>query len=759
MKPWVPAVLWFLLLALAALALIRLPWGERVSTSVADLLPQSEEPEGRIARDWVRSGRARIVWVILESPTEVHGDAAAFLREALADSPIVASVFQLDETEWIQPQAAFWWENRFGLRLPAWWEEISGDRGSDPARMARDSVTRLIAFLNEPDSFAWEETLEGDPLLLVTTGMDALALDTRRQQPGPGDTISSPFMIELSADPLAADTQDTFLAAVRSLEKELENRFAGTSLVYSGIVRFAHANRTTLVREISFINIAVAVSTFLLLIILVRTLRPVMTVAAVVGGGILCGLSAAFLLFPTLHVLAFVMGSILIGIATDYAVHTSTGGKPLRRILFPLLVGFVSTVAGFALFFAAPLLLLRQTGVFVASGLTGAVLTAVVLRLSCGADAYTPLFRGEGLRKKLRPGAPVIAAVSVAALALAAWRIEWVDDLRTLEVPTPELYRLDEDIRAGISGIADGEVFLVTGNDWREARENIAGLVHALPEDALPGARVWEWIPRRKAAEELTAWLREEGEGFPAALREALEAEDFDAEAFEPFFTDWKRWRGEALREGYWNDLIAATGAHLPGPLALLFSPGGDGAPAWFTVTLKGETTDITQKPGVFALSQLTQLNRLFSDYRKHVTHLALGGSAVILIVLFVLLPFRLAPRVILVPFAAVCLTFALLALVRPTLGLFDLVALFLGACLALDYALFAAHAQRFGDPVPVSIHLSAATTAAAFLWLTASSVPAVQHLGQTAALCAAAAWTVTVLLKPVQAEPGKPHD
>jgi len=68
-------------------------------------------------------------------------------------------------------------------------------------------------------------------------------------------------------------------------------------------------------------------------------------------------------------------------------------------------------------------------------------------------------------------------------------------------------------------------------------------------------------------------------------------------------------------------------------------------------------------------------------------------------------------------------------------LNLFHLLGAFLGVCLTHNYSIFSTTSAFRSEPPPVSVRLSALTTAASFGVLALSGIPVVRALGLTVAL------------------------
>src|SRR6185369_14483395 len=93
------------------------------------------------------------------------------------------------------------------------------------------------------------------------------------------------------------------------------------------------------------------------------------------------------MVFDRLHILVFVIGSLLSGVAIDYGFYIymqpplradEAYGEKLRRLLKPLLASCLTTVIGFSLLLFSDLPLIRQIGLFVGAGLLCALGAAML---------------------------------------------------------------------------------------------------------------------------------------------------------------------------------------------------------------------------------------------------------------------------------------------------------------------------------------------------------------------------------------------
>ncbi len=101
---------------------------------------------------------------------------------------------------------------------------------------------------------------------------------------------------------------------------------------------------------------------------LFRSLRFIPQLLGAVGAAFLVAAGALFAVFPRPHVLTFVFGTTLIGLAVDYVYHARMAGSAWR-VARPLACALATTLACFAPLLVSELAALRQMALFTMAGL------------------------------------------------------------------------------------------------------------------------------------------------------------------------------------------------------------------------------------------------------------------------------------------------------------------------------------------------------------------------------------------------------
>ncbi len=756
------------LLGAAALAggtwLASLDYARKLSSDVLDLIPVDERsPELSLVRQLASQAEARTMFFVLTGAEGAPAPAAAAEQFAarLAKDPAFTQALSLSDPAPRDALGRALFEQRLTLLFPAWLREREASHaaaGGAPAGfsdwLAKDTAAALSRFLPTPEALAFQDLVPADPLLLLPTAVDRLK-DSLSGGPAAASGMTSALVwAQLAASPLSEAGQTPAFTAIERVTAELRADFPGLHVASTGVNRFAAASRARIEHEVTWLNAlslaAVLAVAFTFIPAVHRGLHLIPVVLLSMLGAWVC----ATLAFDRLHILVFVVGSMLTGVAIDYGFYLylqpparadEDYWEKVRRLAKPLLASCFTTVAGFALLLFSELPLIRQLGVFVGAGLVSALAAAVVY-FSTVRNAFLPTrtWRGgqalsAGWRSGLRRLLVAVWIIALPGLALLHWR----DDIRELEIPSPALQREDARIRALFGDRSDGTVYLTYGASLTEARASLGrleGWLHAAGNGRTRTIGLGVLVP---TAEEHARALRfvHEQPDFAAQLRAALEKEGFDPAEFGAFFAAYARYTGQAKT----GDLAAAVTtlqAKLTGPLGLLLHSGQP--LSWFvTIATEAPALPPPADTHTVSASQLQTLNRLFSRYRQSAMWLSLTGLAIVGAGVLLSYGFRDGVRIFAIPCGACLGIFGLFGWIGQPLNLFHLLGAFLGVCLTHNYSIFSATSAYRREPPPVSVRLSALTTAASFGVLALSGIPVVRALGSTVALMVIAALLV----------------
>jgi predicted exporter len=740
---------------LGVIWLARLDYAKKISTDVLDLIPAAERaPELALVRSLAGERTARVVLCAVRGA----GDPAAAGRTfaaALKNSPAIADAVALSDPAMRNALGRALFEQRFQLLLPPWLaaqHRTFAATGRPPGEfspwLAGRVAQSLDPFLARPESAAFQDLLPSDPLLLVPGFVSKIKFLAASGTSAPGTAL---VWVEIRASPFSDAGQAPVFTALDAALAAVRRHEPAATLIWTGLNRFAADSKKKIETEISTLNLLSLAAVLAVAALLVRRAWRLLNLLPVVFLAMLGAWCAATLAFARLHILVFVVGSLLTGIAIDYGFYIymqppTHPGEPyadkLRRLLRPLLSSCFTTVAGFAMLLASDLPLIRQLGVFVGAGLVSALAAALL---------YFAQYDGAPLEAHvlhaLRPrGAkwPKFLLLAAFATALAGpWLLHWRDDIRELEISSPALAQNDSEVRTLFGESDNSTVYLTQGSTNTEARaalenffawhgRNFPGAPAASPGLALPLAGDWSALPARMG----------ELKNFPAGLRSALQQAGYDPGQFAPFFSAWENFRTQPLPA--YDALATALSAPLAGPLSLLMHTGGH--TCWF-LTIAGHADTGPEPPAALATTSLNQLqsfNRLFTRYRSSALHLSLAGLALVIAGVFAAYGWRRGLRIALIPAGSCFFVLGILGLCGQTLNLFHLLGAFLGVCIAHNYAIFSA--DTHSDTPPPSIRLSAASALASFGVLAFSRIPVVSALGTTVALIVLTALTVIEL-------------
>ena len=353
----------------------------------------------------------------------------------------------------------------------------------------------------------------------------------------------------------------------------------------------------------------------------------------------------------------------------------------------------------------------------------------------------------------MRLTARVVLALGAAVALLGPWRLHWKDDIRELEIPTPELKANDSFVRS-LFGESDGRtLYLTRGPTPALARAALELFLdwHGRQYPGAPTATLGYALPTEDEFRALPLELGQLG-SFEPELKAALARHGFDPGAFQPFFDSWQA-QARGTQGHTYDQVVAELARSLKGPMASLIHMG-TGA-CWF-VTLADEPSGAEPPPATSTVTagQLENLNRLFGRYRISALELSSVGLGFVGASVFVLYGLRRGARIFAVPAGACLFAFGLFGLAGATLNLFNLLGAFLGVCLSHNYAIFSAESEGRGRGASPSIRMSAVATAASFGVLALSRIPVVAALGATVSVIVLAALAINRAVTACQGRP-----
>ena len=755
----------FAALGLAWLA--HLDFGTKISTDVLDLLPSADRsPELGVVRSLASEAEARVMFFVLTDAGGAPASPAATHRFAdeLARQPVFAQALALDDPAPREAMAKALFDQRFPLLFPTWLRAqlaAQAMKHTTPAQLAEsistDSAAELDQFLATPDALAFQDVLPSDPLLLmpslVTRLKGALAViepNSNQTSPSAG---ASPARVwaRIAVSPLREEGQEPVFAAITRATEATRAAFPGLSVAYTGVNRFAAASKARIQRELSWLNSLSLAAVLAVAFVCIRRVHRALHLVPPVLFAVLGAWIGVTMAFSRVHILVFVVGALLTGVAIDYgfylymqppATPDEDYWEKVRRLAKPLFSSCFTTVAGFGLLLFSDLPLIRQLGVFVGAGLVCALAAAIVY-FSMLRNAYLearPLASSRafpaGVRRITRR---LLIAIWLCALP-GLFFLTWKDDIRDLEIPSPEIQREDVRIRALFGDRADRTVYLTHGATLGEARSALDRLETWLQRSGggqVDAVNLGAVIPTEDDYAGALRFVREHPE-FPDRLRTALTAAGFEENGFTPFFDAYAHYAATAQAIPL-DDAVRKFSASLTGPAALLLHPGQP--ISWF-VTLASHAPDAPPPPDTqtVSASQLQSLNRIFSQYRSSALWLSLTGLGIVGAGVFLAYGLKDGLRIFAIPCGACLGLFGLFGWIGQPLNLFHLLGAFLGVCLTHNYSIFSATSAYRREPPPISVRLSALTAIASFGALACSGIPVVRALGETVALMVLAA-------------------
>jgi predicted exporter len=759
------------ILAAGVLAGVAVLWllgaPHRISTDVLDLMPQAESsPELALIRNLAGDRQSRVVLIALDEQGGADSKEAAAHRLSAAGESALNSLRRSDAFEDVEMMnggsyrdalGTTVFERRFDLLAPGWlagrWREHQAEAPRAPwsTWLAERTASRLDAFLSRPEALGFQDLFGADPLLLVP---DVASRLQGFADPAAGSSSRDGVLIWAlaRASPFEKEGQLSVSEAIDNATRDVSAAEPGIDLRWTGVFRLAAESRRRIESEVSRLNILSLVAVMAVALAGVRRPARALLLAPVVLFSMLGALTAVIAAFDHVHVLVFVVGSILCGVAIDYGFYIflqppvgngESYAAKVERLLRPLLASCLTVVLGFSLLLASDLPLIRQIGVFVGAGLLTALVSAILWFAQVD-DPFLETRRFARARAKAGSGALRLAArlalVLAGLVALAgSWRLTWRDDIRDLQVPAPDLESNDREIRARFGDDPDRTVYFTQGATPGQARESLDRFLEwnarTFPNSdavsigsVLPNPEDWAQLSARIAGLD----------SFAADLRGALAQHGFDPSAFNSFFDAWASWRA-SHRERDYDAFAREFASDLKGPASMTMAVRPNAC--WF-MTLAAHPPgagppDFTHS---FSATQLENLNDLFRRYRMSALRLSALGLGLVGLSVFAIYGVRRGPRIFAIPCGSCLFAFGLFGLCGHPLNLFNLLGAFLGVCLAHNYAIFTWENAARGETPPPSIRLSALCTAASFGVLALSAIPVIAALGSMVAVIVLAA-------------------
>ena len=215
------------------------------------------------------------------------------------------------------------------------------------------------------------------------------------------------------------------------------------------------------------INIICIISTLALILLCkfyFKSYKIILPILASIIFGFLMGFSVSSIIFHKIHILTFVFSTSLIGISLDYSLHYYLNDNN-KLFIKNLTNSMLTTVFAFLILNFSGIELLKQIGIFTASGLLGVYLFVVFILSKNDDYKINSLPKFDLVKFK-----PLILSVILGITVLGFFNLKFNDNLKNLYTPPKGLIK-SETLNQELFGQKNIKYILINGKNTNEMLE------------------------------------------------------------------------------------------------------------------------------------------------------------------------------------------------------------------------------------------------------------------------------------------------
>lgn len=424
-------------------------------TSLYDLVGSAAEAIPAAVRDY----SARIVPVLVSSTDAALSRAAADRLVARLPTNDCSAVRYRFDGESLSETLDFCGRHRAGLASGR--DEALLETPEGRSRIARAAVRRYYSS-PVPPLFPPVE----DPFCLTDSFVTSLGSSFSGWTPSDGvlsarrgGRVYVLVVLELK-ETIARDTESLISFKARLDEAVNAQSSPDVTIEACGVALHTAVTAERCRREINALTCFSLAFIALLSFCVFKSFRWIAYLCASLAVASLAGALALLVFFPSIHVMTFVFGTTVLGLVIDYSFHWLLRSAARKETARNLLVSFATTEISLLPLMLSTLPVLRQSAVFLGTGLAAALV--YVLKAYPVTRASPAAFAG-GVRHRFAFAGSLVLAATVSA---GLFRVEFATDPSAVYRPDASL-AATERFFAELSGTADGtRGFLVTtGSD------------------------------------------------------------------------------------------------------------------------------------------------------------------------------------------------------------------------------------------------------------------------------------------------------
>lgn len=733
-----PAVLWAVVCQVLLGVLLSLLPGARLNSSVLAMLPK--QTLGAIPPalndGFMQRLDRQLVWLVSpgkEPDPHVAQQWLTLLQKSASLNEVKGPMDAAGQKAW----GEFFWQHRNGLIDTATRARLQNG-GEAQAQW-------ILSQLYSAFSGVSGKELQNDPLMLMRGSQLALAQNSQKLRLMDGWLVTKDdagnywYLLhgELAGESFDMQQTHRLVTTLHGLQDRLKADYPQAQLLSRGTVFYSDYASQQAKQDISTLGVATLLGVILLIVVVFRSLRPLLLCLISIGIGALAGTVATLMIFGELHLMTLVMSMSIIGISADYTLYYLTERmvhgvqdspwQSLAKVRNALLLALLTTVAAYLIMMLAPFPGIRQMAVFAAVGLSASCLTVIFWHpWLCRGLPVRPVpamvlmlrwLAAWRRNKKVSVGLPVLLAL-VSVIGIANLRED--DDIAQLQALPKDILAQEKTITALTGQSVDQKWFVVHGASAQQTLERLEAFTPALAQLQKNGdIKTYRTLPLNSLSRQKSdlTLLQNAAPAVTNVLKNAgLASVSPDLNPMRVTVNDWL---ASPASEG-WRLLWLTLPTGESGVLVPV-----DGAKNSATLSELA-----AKNPGVVWVDRKANFDSLFSLYRTVLTGLLLVALMVIACGAMLRLGWRkglisLVPSVL----SLGCGLAALAASGHPV-NLFSLLALVLVLGIGINYTLFFSNPR--GTPLTsmLAITLAMMTTLLTLGMLVFSATQAISSFG-----------------------------